>query len=632
MKYTGPVRFIFKGDTDLAMKYTSRSRLLLQQAMDRMGPDKAYWNRTLPDGTEITVSSLGGVKQAWITAPDSGEISPYKQGYLVLSTEEDQYYPIFDYTPYQVVNDPTEDTVAGNVEWVGHHNRVLSWSGGPSRYTSGGSGINIYYRGSIYTPAPSTIQGAAIANNHIIIATENGNLYHRPFSVNRYSDASLYDEDSNTDGWRSISTSGLPLSGMVGTSCASLDGLKWTNYYPSTAMLYDWELDYDLANDTFTVVSIKTTAADDFNHIADTKVYGHDYLEVCGTLSKSLSDNGYFYDAPIVNTSPCYQNWSTFTLGLPHIDEYSYTYNTDSFSSGYLKYLGNYSRFLGTDYKIDGGIGRIGIVSDNDFYELTNIGREYIDASSTRTGSYVESGINNIYTITSDISEEFVNVDLTIHRSDLNWVVGDLVRPAIHYDAVFEDRTIDVYTAESFNTVTLPGTFINDYPDSPAVAIATTGVDPDYTIPLSGSTIRHEETRVIAEDIRYSSAVYIKYLREGRDALVQVIWEKESDPKLNITIVDIPISIGDPPFTLKGHSDFIDVNDIFVNAGAELEESNIQIHHVDIIPDSNDLVLFIDITLYGERYTKVYSSKNAGIYISNNSIENNYSVSEIKAL
>ena len=43
MKFTGPVRFILKGDANLAMSYTSRSRLLLQQAKDRMGPDKAYW-------------------------------------------------------------------------------------------------------------------------------------------------------------------------------------------------------------------------------------------------------------------------------------------------------------------------------------------------------------------------------------------------------------------------------------------------------------------------------------------------------------------------------------------------------------------------------------------------------------
>lgn len=85
MKYTGPVRFIFLGHPRLCLPHTSRSRLFLQQAMDRMGPDKAYSIETLPDGTEITVSSLGGIKQVWIK-PRPDEYDENIRGYVLQTT------------------------------------------------------------------------------------------------------------------------------------------------------------------------------------------------------------------------------------------------------------------------------------------------------------------------------------------------------------------------------------------------------------------------------------------------------------------------------------------------------------------------------------------------------------------
>lgn len=74
-KFTGPVRWGFGGNPAKARQYTGISRLFLQQAKERMGEDKAFWTRWLPDGTRIIVSSLGGVNQVWIDPliPDAPE-------------------------------------------------------------------------------------------------------------------------------------------------------------------------------------------------------------------------------------------------------------------------------------------------------------------------------------------------------------------------------------------------------------------------------------------------------------------------------------------------------------------------------------------------------------------------------
>lgn len=125
MKHIGPVRFILKGDADLAMSYTGRARLLLQQARDRMGPDKAYWTRTLPDGTEIVVSSLGGVNQVWITT-SAGDIEDAPRGYMIVTkdgSESDKYLPMFG--GYDRLLD--RDYVTGPYEWT-NSNLVISAS------------------------------------------------------------------------------------------------------------------------------------------------------------------------------------------------------------------------------------------------------------------------------------------------------------------------------------------------------------------------------------------------------------------------------------------------------------------------------------------------------------------------
>ncbi|MBT8449655.1 MAG: hypothetical protein KJO69_08190 [Gammaproteobacteria bacterium] len=69
MKEHGPVRFRFSGDLKLARSYASLGRKFLGMAKKRMGDDKAYWVRVLPDKVRIVVSSHGGVDQISIDAP-----------------------------------------------------------------------------------------------------------------------------------------------------------------------------------------------------------------------------------------------------------------------------------------------------------------------------------------------------------------------------------------------------------------------------------------------------------------------------------------------------------------------------------------------------------------------------------
>lgn len=69
MKYTGPVRFIFSGNKEVCSKYTGRARLYLQQAIDRMGSDKAAIKKVEPDGTTIRIVSFHSGYNVEITCP-----------------------------------------------------------------------------------------------------------------------------------------------------------------------------------------------------------------------------------------------------------------------------------------------------------------------------------------------------------------------------------------------------------------------------------------------------------------------------------------------------------------------------------------------------------------------------------
>lgn len=83
MKYHGPVRFVFKGKKENCSKYTGRARLYLQQAITRMGPDKAAWNRTEPDGTTIRISSFSSGYNVEITCKGDEEILSCASGFYL---------------------------------------------------------------------------------------------------------------------------------------------------------------------------------------------------------------------------------------------------------------------------------------------------------------------------------------------------------------------------------------------------------------------------------------------------------------------------------------------------------------------------------------------------------------------
>lgn len=170
MKHIGPVRFILKGDADLAMSYTGRARLLLQQARDRMGPDKAYWTRTLPDGTEIVVSSLGGVNQVWITT-SAGDVEDAPRGYMIVTKdggESDQYLPMFG--GYNELLD--RDYVTGPNEWT-NSNLVISAS------------PNIYRRN----------RETEVAHNAIYAFPNGDNIFSLDGSYNIYNEDTIVNSD-----------------------------------------------------------------------------------------------------------------------------------------------------------------------------------------------------------------------------------------------------------------------------------------------------------------------------------------------------------------------------------------------------------------------------------------------------
>lgn len=90
MKYHGPVRWIFRGKKETCAKHTSRARLYLMQAISRMGPDMAAWNRVEPDGTLIRISSFTSGYNVEITCPEARyEYSPCVSGFYLEPTSDE---------------------------------------------------------------------------------------------------------------------------------------------------------------------------------------------------------------------------------------------------------------------------------------------------------------------------------------------------------------------------------------------------------------------------------------------------------------------------------------------------------------------------------------------------------------
>lgn len=612
MKHIGPVRFILKGDADLAMSYTGRARLLLQQARDRMGPDKAYWTRTLPDGTEIVVSSLGGVNQIWITTPAEEGVSFQKQGYLVLASEEDQYYPIYKYNPYQVVNDPTADTEAGNIEWVGRNATILSWNGGSNRYTVGGTGTEVYFRGSKYTNAPDTVKGAALSNGHIIIATSSA-MYHRPFTAGGYSDANLYDEDTDPDGWREINVGALPITGMT-TALADYSGLKWAGRYLTTS-IYNWSLEYDTNTETFTLDSMSDEDQDSYSatyyNITRAPFTGSGEIAHINNTDKDYGD--------------CYQ-----TVSYQYLD----------IGRDTTRYVGNFKYYVGADYDSDGNLLTSSVQNGGEIFYIPGEWRwgderqQEWERQWTFYGTYPNYFTQIDTEHTASYTQHWVEV---LTEATQTWTVGNLTKQCVLYRSTRREnyRTNPDTGTYSRNTTVINGPFpieefcnVSGNPDTPPFPISVLGA------PLKGivNSFNIFNSIVLYEDIRYSSAVAAEYSDTGYTGDASIVWYvSDSGFTIRIQIAGHIASRSNPPFELKTSAP-VPKEDIFVSAGAAVDPAYLEIHHIDIIPDGNDLLLFIDITFYGERITNVYSKKNADGYIQSGAIEPEYTISEIKAL
>lgn len=207
MKFTGPVRFILKGDANLAMSYTSRSRLLLQQAKDRMGPDKAYWNRSLPDGTKITVSSLGGINQIWIETAISAP-EPTRGNHAFYYVTEDSIIEKIAGTWTKLVSANDFSNRFPNPPLSG----VNYWSNSRDGLThDGGSLYSQGYKVAEFPTGTSTVYSYYIDENDYITICVGGNFptlggigiytFSKPFEMATNTGGNLYDPETDPDGW-----------------------------------------------------------------------------------------------------------------------------------------------------------------------------------------------------------------------------------------------------------------------------------------------------------------------------------------------------------------------------------------------------------------------------------------------
>ncbi|MCP5414367.1 MAG: hypothetical protein H6961_07140 [Chromatiaceae bacterium] len=167
--------------------------------MDRMGPDQAYWIRKLPDGTNITVSSLGGIKQVWIdTIADKYQFKACNlQGFLTnIDTYGNAYVPRDNYS-ITISNNIIDDAVGGKSSTIQYSN-ILTWDHEPFRYciTNASSrhpaiSRNIYYRGCLYAKAPDNVYGAWFFDEFIICIAgwdggSNGYIWYAPATTGGY--------------------------------------------------------------------------------------------------------------------------------------------------------------------------------------------------------------------------------------------------------------------------------------------------------------------------------------------------------------------------------------------------------------------------------------------------------------
>ncbi len=173
-RYTGPLRTIIKGDFNEGSKHVGTARLFMQQAIERMGGDKAFWIRQLPDGTKITVSALGGVRSAIIEA--GGEQVLSADTLIIVTMEYRSTNPLHQRHIYRVWG--THDKgVTWDLKWsvVGRDIWYNSLFGGPVSgkealieiNTDGGTSVHSTYRiqsldgGRTWSEVPSIV-GTAI--------------------------------------------------------------------------------------------------------------------------------------------------------------------------------------------------------------------------------------------------------------------------------------------------------------------------------------------------------------------------------------------------------------------------------------------------------------------------------------
>lgn len=262
MKYTGPVRFIFKGDINEALKYTSRSRLLLAQARERMGPDKAFWNRVLPDGTEITVSSLGGINQVWInTSAISTEANRFNHGFYF----PDEGNKIISKIGGEWVKLETSDDYSGYFPNPVSYGQI-GWSG-IDRFLG-------YYSGSFYAHGYEVAQVPAgtvdllsfyIDKDERIVITVYGTfasldgtgyyIFTKPFIPGEDSGNDLYDISTAIRGWKKRAYSST-LSDITPGGASSLLNYSTTGFTSLIEDIFTSDK-YVLNNTTLTAEKIE---------------------------------------------------------------------------------------------------------------------------------------------------------------------------------------------------------------------------------------------------------------------------------------------------------------------------------------------------------------------------------------
>ena len=609
MRFNGPVRFIL--DSKEGLNYTSLSRVFLQQTKDRMGLGRAYWTRKLSDGTEITVSDLGNINQIWIkTKFEDDEETCSALGYNLLVFDSSDSLNKRFHLPYpDYLNIFRKDTIeSGNVDWISDET-ILTWnSSGYNRYLFNGSDTDIFYRGCIYSPTPGTIIGVAVSNGHVIIVTSDKKMFHRPFSSTPYNNNLTYSTE-NQNGWREIDISTVPSGLFLGAASADTTGLKWTVRLLDEP--FDFTISFNSSTNTFSYVS--GTITPDVNTYSIVNEPFTPFLEdlvtqVC-SYNQSLVPNPDASTKWMLGSTPVTGICSSGeSPGLPdttaisdgHRDLYQY-----SLGEGWSRYSGAFIEYFASDFLQSNNILAFAAIRNKNITEWKGV----TQFSSTEITRSIDITVNEKSFNGTDWQSEGSRVESYAYEqrlgsrtySEFEIVIGDLTEIETSYLKIDYESDTDT----RLGTLDYSGVYL-----FPSNVGWTSGLEEwnfnDYTPPgiYSPAPVSESITRskALDFDIRYSIGLFLKCVQDfSGTTVVSLYWKWPAGQALIATSAvpdaNVPFPMGNPTFPSAAGT----------FGTSELFPSFVVLNTSRIVPNNDELLLYVDIDFYGTNYKHVIS-------------------------